>query len=170
MRSYKAFRREAMDRYLPVRNSLEAEHLLKACLLGPADATTLKRLEQAAEMCEKSVPANPGWTHFREWEAFSLALYHHRRGEPEQVLEWSRESMKGPDSAGSREPAILCLTAMARHKLGQSKEALVDLERARKLIPPPPNPNEESPRSLPGTWLSWSVARLLFAEAEKRVL
>jgi tetratricopeptide (TPR) repeat protein len=169
LRGYKAFRREAMDRYLPVRNSLEAEHLLKACLLAPADAAMLERLKQVAEMCEKSVPANPGWTHFREWEAFSLALYHHRRGEPEKVLEWCRESLKAPDLPGSRTTAILCLTAMAHKKLGQPEEASADLDKARKAIPPPPDPNDESPRSLPGTWLSWSVARLLFAEAEKTV-
>jgi tetratricopeptide (TPR) repeat protein len=165
VREYNAFRRRSLDLYLPVRNSLEAEHLLKACLLIPADPETLARLEQVAGVCEAAVPANSGWVRFREWEALSLALYFHRRGDSEKTLQWSSESLGYPDEAGSRASAILCLTSMAHQRSGNRNRALEDFRKAEKMIPPPPDPKARSQSSLPGTWLSWSVARILLREA-----
>ncbi len=164
---YEAFRRETLDLYLAsVQNSMEAEHLLKACLLLPADSATLERLEQAAEVCASAIPASTG-NRLPEWEAFSLAIYHHRRGNTEEVLKWSRECLKYPDRAGSRIAGILCLTAMGHQRLGNREQALEDLRKARDMVPARPDPSEESHRPLPGTWLSWSVARILLREAEE---
>jgi tetratricopeptide (TPR) repeat protein len=167
-KSYEAFRTEVVDLYLPAKNSLEAEHLLKACLLAPAPSGMLVKLEQAAEMCSRRIPAHPDSTNspsFPEWEAFSMALYHYRLGKFEKALEWSRKSRDIPDKAGSRIASILCLTAMSHQQLGDSPQAAADLQKARGMIPAPPDPAEESARPLPGTWFSWSVARILLREA-----
>ncbi len=47
--AYNKFRQDTLDRYLPVRNSLQAEHILKACLLEPADAAMMDRLRRSPQ-------------------------------------------------------------------------------------------------------------------------
>ena len=169
-RSYEEFRSEVVDLYLPARNSIEAEHLLKACLLTRAPADMLAKLKQAAEMCSKVIPPYPESKNapsFPEWEAFSMALYHYRLGEFEKSLEWSRKSRKVADKVGSRDASIFCLMAMSQRALGKKDQAAADLKKARDMIPAPPDPAEESARPLPGNWFSWSVARILLREAER---
>ena len=169
LKSYEVFRKEVVDLYLPAKNTLEAEHLLKACLLAPAPPGMLAKLQQVAEMCSRSIDPHPESTNapsFPEWEAFSMALYHYRAGGFEEALEWSRKSLETPDKTGPRIASILCLTAMSHQQLGNSQRAAEDLRKARGMIPAPPDPAEESPtRPLPGNWFSWSVARILVREA-----
>jgi serine/threonine protein kinase len=167
--NYEAFRNEVIDLYLPAKNSIEGEHLLKACLLAPAPPAMLGKLRQVAEMCAKVIPPDPkskGAPSFPEWEAFSMALYHYRLGQFEKSLEWSRKSQKILDKVGSRAASLLCLTAMSQRQLGKKEQAAADLKKARDMIPAPPDPAEESSRPLPGNWFSWSVARILLREAE----
>jgi serine/threonine protein kinase len=168
-KSYDAFRSEVVELYLPARNTIEGEHLLKACLLAPASPDLLGKLKQVADMCSGKIPPYPDSKNavsFPEWEAFSMALYHYRLENFEKALEYGRKSREKPDKAGSRIVSILCLSAMSHQQLGGKEQAAADLRKAREMIPAPPDPSEESARPLPGTWFSWSVARLLLREAE----
>ncbi|QJE95101.1 serine/threonine protein kinase [Luteolibacter luteus] len=171
LKSYDAFRNEVVNLYLPARNTIEAEHLLKVCLLAPAPPEVLAELKQVADMCSRSIPVFPdatGAPSYPEWEAFSLALYHYRLGEFEKMREWSRISRITPDKVGSRIASLLCLEAMAKQAEGHMQEAGADLRKARELIPSPPDPADETSRPLPGNWFSWSVARILHREAERK--
>ena len=170
-RGYDEFRREVVELYLPARNTIEAEHLLKVCLLAPATPKMLADLKQVADMCSGVIqpfPDSKNFTTFPEWEAFSMALYHYRMGEHEKCLEWSAKSRKIADKVGSRNASLLCLTAMSKRALGKTEEAKAELKKAKEMIPAPPDPADDAARPLPGTWFSWSVARILLREAEGR--
>src|SRR5690606_10656495 len=78
---YKEFRRELIERFIPAENGLQAEHLLKACLLLPVDATTIKRLESTAQVCRERPPTKSGNPGYPAWNALSLSLFHYRKGE-----------------------------------------------------------------------------------------
>lgn len=166
-RGYEAFRRDALDRYLPARNSLAAEHLLKICLLTPADAAFMERLRDAAEVCARGIPTESGRAIYPHWEALSTTLYHHRLGKVEETLEWGEKCLAYPDDTGSRAAAALCLTAMARHRAGHADEASKDLDEARRLIAAASQAAREHHER--GSWFSWVIARILLREAELEV-
>jgi hypothetical protein len=168
--AYENFRRQTLDRYLPARNSLQAEHLLKACLLAPVGPDVLARLKDAARLCARDTPVTADLKPHPEWNAFSLCLYFHRLNEPEKVLEWATRSLTFPDIPGSRSSATLCLTAMAHSRLGDREAANRDLAEARRLVERAPKSGEAlaSP-TVGGYWFSWLVTRLLIAEAQEDI-
>ncbi len=168
--AYEKFRRETLERHLPAANALQAEHLLKAALLAPADKDFLAKLRETALTCAQDVPVESGSTTYPEWNAFSLTLYHHRLNDPERVLEWAGRSLTYPDATGTRVSATLCLTAMARSRLGDRAGAARDLAAARRMIERAPESGEAlgSPTE-GGFWFSWLVGRLLLEEADQEI-
>ncbi|GAA5120015.1 serine/threonine protein kinase [Luteolibacter yonseiensis] len=161
---YKKFRREALDRYLPVRSALAAEHLLKITLLRPLEAVELERLRQAAEMCASGRRSEySGRDSFPQWDALALTMFHHRSGESRKVLEWSDRCFSFSGGRGDRERSTRCLRAISLHRLGDRDAALGQLAHARTLTPPPSGPEEELKLDI---WLDWSVSRVLLKEAE----
>lgn len=164
--SYESFRLSLLDRYPTVGNMIQAEHLLKVCLLTPADDKILKQLEGVAKICAGGVSATGKQRTFREWEALALAIYHYRKGDFRASLDWSRKCLEFPDRAGSRESAVRCIMGMALFQLGTPKAAAAELEKARGMLPPPVDPDQETRRQVPGNWYAWSVSRLLLKEGD----
>lgn len=162
---YERFRRDVMDRYLPAKNSLEAEHLLKACLLLPVDAGILDRLESTVEICLADIPSAKGYPLHPQWQAFSTTLYHFRRGDTRQVQEWAERCAEFEDESGTRTASVLCLTAMNHHRLGDHRQASEDFAAARDMIPMSANRKNRTDREMRGTWFSWAIARILLREA-----
>ncbi len=142
--AYENFRQQTLDLYLPARNPLQAEHLLKACLLAPAGPDVMARLKDAAKLCaqDSTEPVAGNLAPHPEWNAFSLCLYYHRLNNPEKVLEWATRCLTFPDVPGSRVSAALCLTAMAHFQLGDAEAANRDLAAARKLVEHAPKSGE----------------------------
>ncbi len=162
---YERFRRDILDRYLPAKTSLEAEHLLKACLLLPIDAHSLERMESTAGVCASDVSSATGLPVHPDWQAFSITLYHFRRGDSEQVAAWAEKCLAYPDDSGTRTASTLCLTAMNHHRLGDREQAHADLEKAREMIPSAPDLDENPNLEYRGFWFSWAIARVLLREA-----
>ncbi len=161
---YEAFRRETIDRHLPVRSALAAEHLLKISLLRPLDAALLDRLQQAADMCASGTRSEySGRDSFPQWDALAIATYHHRRGDIPKVLEWSEKCLSFPGGRGDRQCSTHCLRAMAFHRLGDRESMEEHLAMARALVPPPTDPSADLKLDI---WLDWSVSRVLLREAE----
>ena len=160
---YVNFRSEMLNRYLPVTNSMQAEHLLKACLLLPAGRDVLERLKPAAETCEASIP-NAGRV-LADWNALSISLYRYRINDFEGTRVWTKKCLSFPDNAGTRAAAAHCLAAMANQRLGNIPAAKTELKAARDAIEKTVARAEEGPQTIPGNWYAWSVARILAREA-----
>ena len=86
------------------------------------------------------------------------------------MLEWADRSLTHPDATGTRVSATLCLTAMAKSRLGDREGATRDLTKAWEIIGRAPQSGETlgSPTE-GGFWFSWLVARLLFDEANREI-
>ncbi|MES2658876.1 MAG: protein kinase [Verrucomicrobiota bacterium] len=162
LNGYAAFRNEMLSRYLPAKNSLQAEHLLKSCLLLPADPALLSQLEPVAKMCEAAVPSNGRV--LADWNTLAMTLFHYRNGDFAQALEWSKKSFEYPDTAGTRYDATRCLSAMAFYRLGDMKAAFANLKIARESVENAIQ-SEKMLDPVVGTWFARSVSRLLLREA-----
>lgn len=165
VQGYEAFRRDVLDRYLPVvTNALQAEHLLKTCLLLPADAATLGRLAPAAKICAAGIQGeNRG--RYPAWEAFSMALYHHRRGDVAKTLEWAKKTLAIEDPYGNRVAGTLALTAIAKFRRNQPEEAHQDLRKARAILDEEVRFRPEWDHRKRGNWFSWAISEILADEA-----
>lgn len=167
--TYLAFRQEAMDRHLPVVSALGAEHLLKSCLLHPAGPEELARLQQAVEMCASGRRSEySGRDSFPQWDALAQAMYYHRTGDTERVLEWTRRSLDFPGGRGDRECSTRCLRSMALLSLGEIERSRRHLEAARALMARSPLAKPPSQPLWLDIWVDWCVARLLWREAEAK--
>ena len=162
VQGYVAFRDEAIGRYQPCRNSLQAEHLLKACLLLPVDAEMIARLEDAAKMCQAAIPPLPRRKRFPEWEALSLAMFEFRKGNPAATLEWTERCLAFDDPVGTRANAARCIAAMVFQKAGRNGDAEAHLKRVRAAL----ENASEGTNHPTGNWFAWSVVRILLREAE----
>lgn len=164
--AYEKFRRETLDNYLPARNANQAEHLLKACLLSPADETILRRLKGSAEICADPKPPKNGQP---QWNAFALTLYNHRLGDSRETLKWGKKCLAYADPAGSRAAAVLALTAMAHFRSGHPQKGMADIEEAqlRLLKTIPSELRMLSPKQ--GSWYDRLIAQILIDEAEREM-
>jgi serine/threonine protein kinase len=170
--TYNKFRQEILDRYLPVKNSLQAEHILKVCLLEPADAATMERLREVAAVCARVVLLDPDHPNFPSWEAFAMTLYYSRLGNTSQTLVWGGRCLSFEDPTGARDSSVLSLLALAKYRAGDRQDAVKDMEQARQLIPEnllPERPPDARGNAGRGTWYSWAVAKILLRETEKEM-
>ncbi|GEM_PF-534807 len=170
---YDEFRREMLDLYLPARTSHQAEHLLQASLLTQADESIIDRLHDVAAVCEKGASTEIE-SPYPEWEAFSMALYHHRLGHSKAVLRWGEQCMSYPPettaaSGEARIAATHCLMAMARFRLGERADAEAELLKTRRQITEGRRAALSGKPSIPGEWYTWVIAQLLFDEAHQMI-
>ncbi|RYZ15675.1 MAG: serine/threonine protein kinase, partial [Myxococcaceae bacterium] len=165
VRGYLRFREDMLKRHLPLKNTLQAEHIIKVSLLRPLDAETLEKLKPGIEMFEKSSPKPPGGTVLADWNMLSGSLYKYRAGDYKGALEWTTKCLKFNDSSGTRSSTARCIAAMAHFRLGNIKEAQDQLQLARDPIEAASyRPDEVRPEP-PGRWFAWAVARILLREA-----
>ncbi|MBK1883559.1 serine/threonine protein kinase [Luteolibacter pohnpeiensis] len=161
---YEAYRQEALDRFLPTKSALAAEHLLKICLLRPTTEENLERLKQAMEMCASGARSNySNRDSFPQWDALGIATYYHRCGNEQQALVWSKRSLSFRGGRGDRQRSANCLQAMAYHELGDVKSMKEHLDTARSIKPP--NFDTSSDMMLE-VWVDWAVSRILMTETE----
>ncbi|GAA5483003.1 serine/threonine protein kinase [Haloferula sargassicola] len=166
LRAYLRFRADVLERYVPAENALQAEHLLKVCLLLPVDAFVLERLESTLEKCRGKAPTAAGTMPFPEWNALSRSLYHYRAGDFQKAIVAANESIAVDDPPGSRVATARLLRGMSRSGLGRSDEAADDIRQAREALRRVESQVDESGFPSIGTWFSWSVLRVLLREAE----
>ncbi len=161
------FRDAALRRYLPVKNSLQAEHLLKACLLAPADEKIVETLRETNQICIDAFSGKKGKSYFAAWEAFSITLFRYREGDLAATLEWAEKCTSS--KSGVRPGCKACcqaVQAMAMYQSGDTEAAGKKLEEARNLVQKaeqsPSDPNFE----VRLYWYDWATARVLLREAE----
>ncbi|RYD49211.1 MAG: serine/threonine protein kinase, partial [Verrucomicrobiaceae bacterium] len=162
-KSYIDLRDEVLDRYVPAQNALQAEHLLKACLLLPADENIIKQLESSAKVCREFKPGTKG---IPEWNALSLSLFHFRKKEYDESIRQAERCIAIKDPAGSRESAARCIISMCRFKQGNAANARSNLEKVKSEMKRVESQIDESGFPPIGTWFSWAIVRILAREAD----
>lgn len=163
-KEYDAFRREMIERHVPVRSAFAAEHLLKVSLLRPLDTDCLDRLRQVAEMCASGTRSEfSGKDSLPQWDALALTTYYFRLGDFPKALEWGEKSLSFPGGRGDRLRSTHCLLAMAYHRMGEDGKRDQHLQEARALVPPTYGPTAPLRVDI---WLDWSVSRIFLREAE----
>ncbi len=166
---YEQVRRIALERFGTTRNAIVAEQILKACTLRPADPETMAKIAPFGEFLESTIgPAgtNEGAGDIAAWHCYSLSLWYHRRGDPEQAIRWSEWSLQRSMEQPPRVACVRLLLAMARHRMGETDEARMLLTDSAKAI-------QELIESTSGTWsgelenwADWMNAHILLKEAE----
>ena len=164
--AYLKFRKEVIDRFVPARNTLQAEHLLKACLLLPADQETLDRLESTAEMCRKDVHTEKGLPPFPSWNALSLSLFHYRKGEYAESIRQAKICLSFDDQAGNRKAAANVILGLSLYHSGDRRQARSRVTMAKESLARVEAQADDAGFPPIGTWFAWSVARILIREAD----
>ncbi|MEK7950776.1 serine/threonine protein kinase [Luteolibacter soli] len=165
-KAYAEFRTEALDRYGPAQNAMQAEHLLKVCLLQPADPKMLERLESSAKAIRDFKPGTPG---LPDWNSLSMTLFHFRKGNYDEAIKEADKGMHFKDPSGSRIAAIRCILAMSHFKRGSVPEARTNLEKAKADLQRVESQIDDSGFPPIGTWFAWAVVRILVREADAMI-
>lgn len=162
---YVAFREEVLDRYTPAADAHKAEHLLKVCLIHPADAGILEKLSRDAETI-----GHPDRAPCPAWAAFSLSLYHLRRGDPALTLEACRTGLGRDDAKSSCVASLEAVSAMAHALEGDRNNAEASLARAIEIDKRCAGRDFARGEMIRPYWFDWANARLVIREAEERIL
>lgn len=111
----------AVERFANSANPLVAEHVLKATLLKPTDADTLKKLSALVPVLEASLEQKERSSHLRAWQQFSLALMAYRQGDL--------------DKAESRATSSLSMAKNSEHRAA-SNQILLNMIAMKRGAPP----------------------------------
>ena len=162
---YIAFRNEVISHYLPAsQNALQAEHLLKVCLLRPTSAEHLEKLHHAL-----AVMGEPEEAPLQSWAGLSLALYHYRDGKPHEALEACGQGLDDPQIKTSCRTTIKAVASMIHTSLGRTEDAKRELQEAATLAKESAGNDFIAGKPEPPYWFDWVIADALIKEARKRL-
>jgi len=161
---YLRFRNEVKERYLSPHNVLQAEHLLKICLISPADDDLLNRLKHTVE-----VMGEPTRTSLPSWSGLSLGLYRYRSGDNESALKAAETGLTDRNIKNSCRASILALLSMIHSRMGEHPKAAETLSEANRLITESEGNDAVQGSSIPPYWFDWVIAEVLVREAEQEI-
>ena len=169
---YEQVRRVALERFGTTKNPVVAEQIIKACTLRPADPATMAKIASLAAFLESSIKPDGGNGAMDDgaaWQCYSLALWHHRCGDPAQTIHWGEWSLQRSMASESRVACVRLLLAMARHQLGEAEEAhklLADAAKPLRTLMDATSGKWADDSSL---WVDWTNAHILLKEAEAMI-
>ena len=162
--------REYINHFANTTDVFAAERFIKLASLYPPSDILLAALAPFGETTAKSlvsvVPQSYGDWQFL-WRYLSLALYEYRRGNFQEALSWSKRCIE----FGQLEHMQPCLasvhaiSAMCFTRLGQNKQAALELAKSRELIEERPKTPFVTYQDEFGWWYDWFIARILEREA-----
>ena len=155
---YRSYREEVLKTYMPPGGRAQAEHLLKFCLLGPAEPDVLEKLRPAFDVVEANRSA--GYS----WEAFAISLYHLRRGDANASIETGRMGLGDPSIKLTCQASIHAVLAMAYHDCGDAVEAEKQLETAAEILRNANGTDSVAGQSVEACWWDHSIASSLIRE------
>lgn len=169
---YHQFQDFLITRLGKTNHPFAAEHLLKLCLLLPAEPALLGRLQHVANVAEHSMPAREAATPpadwMEAWRCVALGLWNYRSGHHDKAIAWCDRSLLRHDWEESRMMQALLIRSMARKAIGAIDEAMTDLDMARDSV----KQHFQQPldEMKDGHFHDWLNAQILLNEAEKTVL
>ncbi len=163
-KEYIAFREEVMERYAPAESAHQAEHLLKVCLIHPADPGLVSRLQR-----DRETLGDPRNTPCPAWSSLSLSLYHLRRGAGDEALAACAVGLASPERKSSCIASLEAVAAMAHAEKGDNGAAREALARARTLTASCGGKDFAHGEPITPIWFDWAIAGILIKEAGLRV-
>ncbi len=157
---YLAFREEVVEHYWEPKNALQAEHLLKVCLIARANVPVLVRLRVAVK-----VMGEPKKAPLPAWAGLSLGLYEYRSGNLDAALEACEGGLTDTGIKNSCRSSIRSVISLIRSKQGMPGKAREELEAANKLITDSKGQEYVQGSSIPAIWFDWLIATILAREA-----
>ncbi len=166
---YENFRQTAARRFSDTINPTVAEQVLKATLLAPADAFTVRALQPLADLVggalqDREADQSPD-PYMDAWRCFALALFAYRRDQADETLLWAERCMRYPSSIEPRTISVNLLKAMALRRLGRHEEADDLIASAHTLLERRFGTPLDAGGSSSGFWFDWINARILLREA-----
>ena len=166
---YEYLRRIALDRFGSTPSPVVAEEIIKVCTLRPADPAMMDRLARLVTFLENYIgpEGKRGFDpEMSAWSCYSLALWHHRRGDSAKTIHWSELSF---ERSMADEPRVVCvrlLLAMARHRIGETQAARTLLDDTAKSIHAIRDSSSGKWADAMIPWVGWLNASILLKEAE----
>jgi len=161
---YLAFRDEVMERYTPAEGQLKAEHLLKVCLMHPADIRLVAQLRRDVDTM-----GDPRRTPCPAWSALSLSLYCLRSGSYGEALDACEMGLTQPECKSSCQASLEAVAAMAHANMGNADLAGKSLRNARDISRNCDGKDFAQGKPIRPYWFDWAIADLLIQEAGERV-
>ena len=165
---YEELRHMAAERFSIVSHPIVSDEVVKTCLICPATAEMLARIDPLVKSMEAHLP----WDHedqpgesMEAWQILSLTLASYRKGDFSSAESWARRCLRHPNVVESRNSAARAVLAMALRRNGHPEDARGELETARRQV----EANANSPFQLwtdQGHWFDWMIARVLVREAD----
>lgn len=166
---YAQLRQMAVERFSTATLPNVADEVVKTCLIAPADAEMLTKLQPLTFVLESHLP----WDRIDEsselmeaWQMLSLCLAAYRNGDDSLAEKWGQRCLAHPNRVESRSASVHAILAMALHNCGRNREAEAHLTAARTAVQAKfgrPFRTEWAPD---GQWFDWIIARILLNEAE----
>lgn len=158
---YMIFRKEVADHYWEPRSKHQAEHLLKVCLIAPADTALLDRLSFALR-----VLGDPKAAPLPSWAALSRGLYEYRSGDLDAALTTCQDGLNDTNVIAACKSSLRSVMSMIYNKKGMRDEARRELEISRDIIAETRGKEYVKGGSIPPIWFDWIIADVLHREAE----
>jgi serine/threonine protein kinase len=169
---YEQVRQIALERYGDTQNPIVAEQIMKACMLRPADPAAMAKIAKLATFLENAIGIADSQViqdTSKSWACLSLALWNHRRGNPEQVIRWGELTLQHDLVDQDRVACFRLLLAMARQQMGETEQARMLLEEAAKSIRAMMVSSSEKLDNDIIAWVGWNTAQILQEEAEAMI-
>ena len=144
---------------MPPGGSVQAEHLLKFCLLGPAEPELLEKMRPAVDALGGSRE-----TGYNAWDALAMCLYHLRCGDAHASVETGRMGLGDPSIKLTCQAAINSAMAMAHRVLGDTEEANRQIETAAEILVRTQGSDSVAGQPVEACWWDRSIAKSLFQE------
>ncbi|RYD85416.1 MAG: serine/threonine protein kinase [Verrucomicrobiaceae bacterium] len=159
---YMVFRREVAEHYWEPRSKHQAEHLLKVCLIAPADTPLLDRLSFAVK-----VLGEPKAAPLPSWAALSLGLYEYRSGDLDAALVTCQEGLTDSNIIPACQSSVRSVMSMIYQKKDMAEMARQQLDVASEIISEAKGNEYVKGGSIPPIWFDWVIADVLHREAER---
>jgi hypothetical protein len=166
---YDNLRRNLLDRFGGVASASDVDHVLKACLLTPADGNLLARLTPLAGRLEAVIKSNDlsQDSESRFFYSTTLAMFEYRRGNDPQCLALAARVLENRHRRPERDACDHCLAGLARLRQGDAATAAKHIAAAKDFVDRAYGVSGKRPnRKVDKLWFEWAIARILLREAE----
>jgi hypothetical protein len=163
------FRDTIISRFSATRNPQVAEQLLKASLIRPLDAETLRRLDGVAALLEAAVDEPRGWIasdpYLAGWSCFILGLKAYRESDHRRATLWLHRSLAYPGDNRPKDVSVRLVLAMIDSLEGRKSNAHLGIQMAREPVEKAIGDGTSIRTDQGGFWFDWINAELLLDEA-----
>ena len=166
---YDDLRRNLLDQLGAVASASDVDHVLKACLLTPADGSLLARLTPLAGRLEAALKGNdlPPNSESRFFYSTTLAMFEYRRGNDPQCLALAARVLENRQRRPERDACDHCLAGLVGFRQGDAATAATHIAAAKDFVDRAYEVSGKRPnRKVDKLWFEWAIARILLHEAE----